>query len=127
MGIVIIFIVAKVLNKAGARIIHACFHRRKLPFGQTPDARLDTTSTLMISIWRYVVYFFAIIAILGVLGLGQAATSLLATAGMSLVDWEASWAESGTALAVGILVAAVVALAALLVIKKTGGKRAAVD
>ena len=45
----------------------------------------------------------------------------------SLVDWEASWAESGTALAVGILVAAVVALAALLVIKKTGGKRAAVD
>ena len=52
---------------------------------------------------------------------------LAATAGMSLVDWEASWAESGTALAVGILVAAVVALAALLVIKKTGGKRAAVD
>ena len=39
----------------------------------------------------------------------------------------AEWAESGTALAVGILVAAVVALAALLVIKKTGGKRAAVD
>ncbi|MFQ8982914.1 MAG: cell division protein FtsQ [Evtepia sp.] len=52
---------------------------------------------------------------------------MAATAGMSLVDWEASWAESGTALAVGILVAAVVALAALLVIKKTGGKRAAVD
>ena len=55
------------------------------------------------------------------------AAELSATAGMSLVDWEASWAESGTALAVGILVAAVVALAALLVIKKTGGKRAAVD
>ena len=52
---------------------------------------------------------------------------MAATAGMSLVDWEASWAESGTALAVGILVAAVVALAALLVIKKPGGKRAAVD
>ena len=52
---------------------------------------------------------------------------MAATAGMSLVDWEASWAESGTALAVGILVAAVVALAALLVIKKTGGKRTAVD
>lgn len=82
LGIVIILIVAKVLNKAGARIIHACFHRRKLPFGQAPDARLDTTSTLMVSIWRYVVYFFAIIAILGVLGLGQAATSLLATAGI---------------------------------------------
>ena len=52
---------------------------------------------------------------------------LAATAGMSLIDWEAEWAESGTALAVGILVAAVVALAALLVIKKTGSKRAAVD
>ena len=52
---------------------------------------------------------------------------MLAESGMSLIDWEAEWAESGTALAVGILVAAVVALAALLVIKKTGGKRAAVD
>ena len=39
---------------------------------------------------------------------------------MSLIDWEAEWAESGTALAAGMLVAAVLAVAVLLVIKKNG-------
>ena len=43
---------------------------------------------------------------------------LAATAGMSLIDWEAEWAESGTAMAVGMVAAAAVAVAALLVIKK---------
>ena len=51
---------------------------------------------------------------------------LAATAGMSLIDWEAEWAESGTALAVG-MVAAAVAIIALLVIKKNAGKKAAVN
>ena len=41
---------------------------------------------------------------------------LVATAGMSLIDWEAEWAESGTAMAVGMIVAAVIAIIALLVI-----------
>ena len=41
--------------------------------------------------------------------------------------WTYTSQQQASALAVGILVAAVVALAALLVIKKTGGKRAAVD
>ena len=45
---------------------------------------------------------------------------LAATAGMSLIDWEAEWAESGTALAAGMLVAAVLAVAVLLVMKKNG-------
>lgn len=45
---------------------------------------------------------------------------LVATAGMSLIDWEAEWAESGTALAAGMLVAAVLAVAVLLVMKKNG-------
>ena len=45
---------------------------------------------------------------------------LAATAGMSLIDWEAEWAESGTALAAGMLVAAVLAVAVLLVMKKSG-------
>ena len=43
---------------------------------------------------------------------------LAATAGMSLIDWEAEWAESGTAMAVGMVAAAAVAIIALLVIKK---------
>ena len=52
---------------------------------------------------------------------------LVATAGMSLIDWEAEWAESGTALAVGMIVAAVIAIIALLVIKKNAEKKAAVN
>ena len=52
---------------------------------------------------------------------------LAATAGMSLIDWEAEWAESGTALAVGMIVAAAVAIIALLVIKKNAEKKAVVN
>ena len=52
---------------------------------------------------------------------------LAATAGMSLIDWEAEWAESGTAMAVGMIVAAVIAIIALLVIKKNAEKKAAVN
>ena len=52
---------------------------------------------------------------------------LAATAGMSLIDWEAEWAESGTAMAVGMVAAAVVAILALLGIKKNAGKKAAVN
>ena len=42
---------------------------------------------------------------------------MLAESGMSLIDWEADWAESTTALAVGMVVAAVIAVVAILVIK----------
>ena len=52
---------------------------------------------------------------------------LAATAGMSLIDWEAEWAESGTAMAVGMIVAAVIAIIALLVIKKNAEKKVAVN
>ena len=57
----------------------------------------------------------------------KALAELAATAGMSLIDWEAEWAESGTALAVGMVAAAVVAIIALLVIKKNAGKKSAVN
>ena len=43
----------------------------------------------------------------------------------SLVDWEAEWAESGTALAAGMVVAAALAVIVLLVMKKNGEKKAA--
>ena len=54
------------------------------------------------------------------------AAELAATAGMSLVDWEAEWAGNGTALALGMVAAAVIAIAALLVIKQNAEKKAAV-
>lgn len=46
---------------------------------------------------------------------------------MSLIDWEAEWAESGTALAMGMIVAAVIAIVALLIVKRNAGKKAAVN
>lgn len=52
-------------------------------------------------------------------------TELAATAGLSLIDWEAEWAESGTAVAVGMVVAAVIAIAVLVVMKKNSERKAA--
>ncbi len=46
------------------------------------------------------------------------AAEMLATSGLELIDWEASWAESGTAFAVGMVVAAMMVLAVLVVMKK---------
>ena len=43
---------------------------------------------------------------------------MLAESGMSLIDWEADWAGSGTALTAGMIVAAVVAVIVLAVMKK---------
>ena len=52
------------------------------------------------------------------------ASELLATAGFSVIDWEAEWAESSTALAVGIVAAAVLAVVIVLVMRKNGEKTA---
>ncbi|WP_281724721.1 cell division protein FtsQ [Lachnoclostridium phocaeense] len=43
---------------------------------------------------------------------------MLAESGMSLIDWEADWSGSGTALAAGMIVAAVIAIIVLAVMKK---------
>ena len=66
-------------------------------------------------------------AILGcaVAAVAAIAAELLATSGLSLIDWEADWAESGTAIAVGIVVAAVIAVAAVLAMRARTRKSAA--
>ncbi len=46
-----------------------------------------------------------------------AGAELLAESGMSLIDWEAGWAESSTALAVGMVVAAAVAVAVVMIMR----------
>lgn len=51
--------------------------------------------------------------------LGAVLAEMLASSGLSLIDWEASWAESGTSIAVGMIVAATVAVIVLSVMKKT--------
>lgn len=54
-----------------------------------------------------------------------AAAELLATSGLSLIDWETDWAGSGTAIAIGLVIAAVVAIGAILVLKARSGKEQA--
>jgi hypothetical protein len=46
----------------------------------------------------------------------------LAESGFSLIDWEAGWAESSMAIAIGMIIAAVIAIGVLLVLKKNSEK-----
>lgn len=63
------------------------------------------------------------VLIVCVIGFGCAvAAELAATAGMALIDWEAQWAESGTAMAVGMVVAAMAVVVVLLVMKHRASK-----
>ncbi len=50
---------------------------------------------------------------------------LMASSGMPLIEWEADWAESSTALMAGMVVAAVVVVLALIVMKWKAGKEKA--
>lgn len=54
--------------------------------------------------------------------IGAIAAEFLAESGFELIDWEADWAESTGAMAIGMLVAAVVAVVVLAVMKKNAEK-----
>ena len=43
---------------------------------------------------------------------------MLAESGFELIDWEAEWAESGTAFGIGMVMAAALAIIILIVMKK---------
>ncbi len=51
-----------------------------------------------------------------------AAAELIATSGMPLIDWEAGWAESSTALAVGLIAAAALAVIVIAAIRMKASK-----
>lgn len=55
--------------------------RKKKPFSQAAR-KAETIESVSASIARYVVYFFAVATILGIIGLGTTVNSLLATAGI---------------------------------------------
>lgn len=54
--------------------------------------------------------------------IGAIAAEFLAESGFELIDWEADWAESTGAMAIGMLVSAVVAVVVLVVMKKNAEK-----
>lgn len=63
-----------------------------------------------------------IVASLAAFGAAIAA-EFMAESGMALIDWEAGWAESQSAVAIGMVVAGALAVIILLVIKKNYTKR----
>lgn len=54
----------------------------------------------------------------GVAFIGAICAEMLAENGFELIDWEAEWAESSTAMAIGMVVAAALAVAVLIIMKK---------
>ena len=50
--------------------------------------------------------------------MNNVSAEMMAESGLSLIDWEASWAESGTALAAGMVTAAAIAVIVLLVLRR---------
>lgn len=59
------------------------------------------------------------VIMLSVVGFAVAiGAEFLSETGLSLIDWEASWAESTPALIIGILIAAVIAVSAFIVLNK---------
>lgn len=52
-------------------------------------------------------------------------SKMLSDVGVSLIDWEASWAESSTAVAIAMITAAVVAIVVLLIMRKNSSNKKA--
>jgi hypothetical protein len=52
-------------------------------------------------------------------------SKMLSDVGVSLIDWEASWAESSTAVAIAMITAAVVAIVVLLIMRKNSSDKKA--
>ena len=82
LGVLVIWIVATVLSKAVSRIITASQHRRALKLAPERQRKAETAVTITKSLSRYIIFFLAIAATIGQLGLTSAMSSLLAAAGV---------------------------------------------
>ena len=61
--------------------------------------------------------------IISIIGFAVAITAeLLASGGYELIDWEAAWAGSGTAIIIALITAAVIALIVIGVIRGRAGR-----
>ena len=81
--IALILVVAHILIRISKRIIRRSIRKRVLKHPDSLAAKkAETLATMLNSIVKYTVYFFAAASILGVVGLGATVGSLLATAGI---------------------------------------------
>ena len=83
IGIILVLLAVKVINALAKRIIKKSIAKK---IAKNPNSlaakKSETLASMLTSVVRYVVYFFAIAAILGILGLSATVGSLLATAGI---------------------------------------------
>ncbi len=82
LGILLIWVVATVLSRAAAKIITASQHKRATKLAPERQRRAETAATISKSLSRYIIFFLAIAATIGQLGLTSAMSSLLAAAGV---------------------------------------------
>ncbi len=84
IGIIVILVLARVVTAIFKRIIAKAYDRRIQKTAETEKKRrLGTLSLVLQNVFKYVLWFIAIIGILQLLGLGATVGSLLATAGIA--------------------------------------------
>ncbi len=81
-GILLIWVVATVLSKTVSRIITASQRKRASKLAPERQRKAETAATITKSLSRYAIFFLAIAATIGQLGLTSAMSSLLAAAGV---------------------------------------------
>ncbi len=81
-GVLLIWIVAHMLTRAAAKVITASHNRRMHKLAPDRQRRAETAATLSKSLSKYAIFFLAIAATIGQLGLTSAMSSLLAAAGV---------------------------------------------
>lgn len=82
IDVALTFLVAWILVRLISFIVRRALKARRPGADDVRAKRLDTASTLIISIAKYVIYFLAVAAAIGQLGLTASMTSLLTAAGI---------------------------------------------
>lgn len=83
LSLVLIFFAARIVIKLCEKLIRRALNRKIKKFPHSLAAKKsETLITLLNSVTRYLVYFFAVAGMLGVLGLSAALGSMLTTAGI---------------------------------------------
>ena len=82
VGVLLIWVVATILSRAAARVITASQRKRISKLAPERQRKAETAATITKSLSRYIIFFLAIAATIGQLGLTSAMSSLLAAAGV---------------------------------------------
>jgi len=78
--LIVLIVALKIVISIGNKVID--FNKKRLIEKGKDEKFINTISTVLKSVWRYVLYFIAILVVLSMLNLGSTVTSLLATAGI---------------------------------------------